>query len=199
VIFIMPRQERRIYLAQLAPYLRTSLLFFATGITIGLAIVFVFPAIANQFEDSVANFIKTFRGLPRIELAGAIFFNNASKTLLAITLGGLFGIIPGIFLLTNGVTIGVVFSLATQSRGFALSLLSIMPHGVLEIPAVILGTSIGFMVGNHAVKTILRRSDAALIIELKRGLRYFCSVIAPLLIVAALVEAFVTSALVSRF
>lgn len=199
MILIMPRHERRIYLAQLGPYLRTSLLFFAIGIAIGLAVVVVFPAIANHFEDSVGNFIKTFRGLPPIELAGAIFFNNASKTLIAITLGGLFGIIPGIFLLTNGVAIGVVFSLATQSRGLALSLLSIMPHGILELPAVILGTSIGFMVGNHAVKTILRKSDAALFVELKRGLRYFCSVIAPLLIVAALIEAFVTSALVSRF
>ena len=198
-MLIMPRHEQRIYLAQLAPYLRTSLLFFGIGIAIGLSIVLVFPAIANHFEDSVANFIKTFRGLPRIELAGAIFFNNASKTLLAIALGGLFGIIPGIFLLANGVALGVVFSLATQSKGLALSLLSIMPHGILELPAVILGTSIGFMIGNHALKTVLRKSDAALVVELKRGLRYFCSVIAPMLVAAAFVEAFVTSALISSF
>ena len=108
-MLIMPRHEQRLYLAQLAPYLRTSLLFFGIGIAIGLSIVLVFPAIANHFEDSVANFVKTFRGLPRIELAGAIFFNNASKTLLAIALGALFGIIPGIFLLANGVALGVVF------------------------------------------------------------------------------------------
>jgi stage II sporulation protein M len=135
--------------------------------------------------------------MPKIQLAGAIFLNNASKTLLAILLGGFFGVIPGIFLLTNGVALGVVLSLSMQTRGLALSLLSILPHGVLELPAVFLGTSIGLMIGNLATRKFFRKADLNLGAELASGLRFFLSVIVPLLLVAALVEAFVTSALVS--
>ena len=128
-----------------------------------------------------------------------IFLNNASKTLLAITLGALFGVVPGVFLLTNGVALGVVFTLAAKSKGLWLSLLSIMPHGAIELPGVFLGTSIGLLVGNHAVTTLLRRTDAALLFEIKRGIRFFCTVIVPLLLVAAFVEAFVTATLIAPF
>jgi stage II sporulation protein M len=198
-MIIMPREECRSYLVELRPYLKISLIFFGIGIAIGLMIVSRYPGLADHFEDSVANFIRTFRGLPRLQLAGAIFLNNASKTLLAITLGTLFGVVPGIFLLTNGVALGVVFTLAAQSKGLWLSLLSILPHGVIELPGVFLGTSIGLLVGSHAVKTLRRRTDAALIFELKRGIRFFCTVIVPLLLVAAFVEAFVTATLISPF
>jgi stage II sporulation protein M len=198
-MIIMPREECRSYLVELRPYLKISLIFFGIGIAIGLMIVSRYPGLADHFEDSVANFIRTFRGLPRLQLAGAIFLNNASKTLLAITLGTLFGVVPGIFLLTNGVALGVVFTLAAQSKGLWLSLLSILPHGVIELPGVFLGTSIGLLAGSHAVKTLRRRTDAALIFELKRGIRFFCTVIVPLLLVAAFVEAFVTATLISPF
>lgn len=195
----MSRVECRSYVVELRPYIKTSLLFFAIGMVIGLMIVSRFPHLADHFEDSVANFIRSFRGLPKFQLAWAIFLNNASKTLLAIVLGALFGIVPGIFLLTNGVALGLVFTLATQAKGFWLSLLGILPHGVIELPAVFLGTSIGLLVGNHAVRWVRRRPDAALMFELRRGLRFFCSVIVPLLLVAAIVEAFVTATLIAPF
>jgi len=198
-MIIMPREEYRSYLIELRPYLKTSVVFFVIGIAIGLMIVSRYPGLAGHFEDSVANFIRTFRGLPPFQLAGTIFLNNASKTLLAITLGALFGVIPGIFLLTNGVALGVVFTLAAQSKGLWLSLLSILPHGVIELPGVFLGTSIGLLVGNQALKMLRRRSDAALMFELKRGIRFFCTVIVPLLLVAAFVEAFVTATLISPY
>lgn len=198
-MIIMSREECRSYLVEIRPYLKTSLVFFGIGVAIGLMIVSRLPGLADYFEDSVANFIRTFRGLPRLQLAGAIFLNNASKTLLAITLGALFGVIPGIFLLTNGVALGIVFTLAAKSKGLWLSLLSILPHGVIELPAVFLGTSIGLLVGNHAVKMLLRRTDAALRFELKRGIRFFFTIIVPLLLVAAFVEAFVTATLIAPF
>jgi hypothetical protein len=79
-MIIMPREECRSYLVELRPYLKISLIFFGIGIAIGLMIVSRYPGLADHFEDSVANFIRTFRGLPRLQLAGAIFLNNASKT-----------------------------------------------------------------------------------------------------------------------
>jgi uncharacterized membrane protein SpoIIM required for sporulation len=53
------------------------------------------------------------------------------------------------------------------------------------------------MIGNLATRKFFRKADLNLGAELASGLRFFLSVIVPLLLVAALVEAFVTSALVS--
>lgn len=195
----MSGEECRSYVSELRPQIKTSLLFFAIGMVAGLMIVLRFPQLTDQFGENIANFVKIFHGLPRFQLAAAIFFNNATKTLLAIVLGALFGVVPGIFLLANGLALGVVFTLATNTKGFWLTLLGILPHGIIELPAVFLGTSIGLLLGSHAVKWVRRHPDAALIVELKRGLKFFCSIIAPLLLVAAVVEAYITAALLSGF
>jgi stage II sporulation protein M len=193
----MPAEERRAYLKRLSPYLKTSLTIFGSGIVIGLMIVSHFPELADKFESSVVGFVKSFRGLSKLELAAAIFLNNTLKTVLAILLGSLFGIIPAVFLLGNGIALGVIFSLSVQMRGVWLSLLSIVPHGLLELPAVFLGTSIGLMVGSRVMKQFFRPPETTIGSELVQGLRFFITVILPLLFIAALVEAFLTSALIT--
>jgi stage II sporulation protein M len=193
----MPAEERRAYLKRLYPYLKTSLVIFGSGIVIGLMAVSHFPLLAQHFETSVVGFVKNFRGLSKLELAAAIFLNNTLKTVLAIFLGSLFGIIPAVFLLGNGIALGVIFSLSAQTRGLWLSLLSIVPHGLLELPAVFLGTSIGLMVGSRVMKQFFRPPETTIGSELVQGLRFFITVILPLLFIAALVEAFLTSALIT--
>jgi len=196
-MIIMSSGERREYLRRLRPYLKTSLIIFGIGVIIGLMIVSSFPEIADQFQSSIAGFVKLFRGLSKLQLAAAIFLNNALKTLATILFGCLFGVIPGIFLFANGIALGLVFSLSVPTRGLWLSLASIVPHGVFELPAVFFGTSIGLMLGAHAVKSIFTGTETTLGAELIRGLRIFCTVILPLLLIAAFVEAFLTSALVA--
>ena len=194
---IMSRGEHRDYLSRLYPYLKTSLVMFGSGVVIGLTAASHFPELAQHFESSVVGFVKIFHGLSKLQLAAAIFLNNALKTLLAILLGSLFGVIPAVILLANGIALGVIFSLSVESRGLWLSLLSILPHGLLELPAVFLGTSIGLMVGGHVIKRLSGQAEATLGSELLQGFRFFCTVIIPLLLIAALVEAFLTSALVA--
>ena len=196
-MIIMSSGERREYLLRLRPYLKTSLVIFGIGVVIGLMINSHFPELADHFQSSLVGFVKIFQGLPRLQLAGAIFLNNTAKTLLAIVLGSLVGVVPGFFLFVNGIVLGLVVPLSVQSRGIWMSLVSIVPHGVLELPAVFLGTSIGLMLGTHTVKSIFTGTETTLGAELIRSLKFFCTVILPLLLIAAFVEAFLTSALVS--
>jgi stage II sporulation protein M len=173
------------------------LVLFGTGIVIGLMIMQSHPTLADYFEDTLANFVKKFASMPRSQLAIAIFLNNTLKTLFSILLGALFGVVPAIFLLANGIALGVAWSLSSEARGPWLSLLSLLPHGVLELPAVFLGTSIGLMIGITSLKRLTGRGDATIADEVAQALQYFCTVIVPLLFVAALVEAFITAALVA--
>jgi len=194
---IMRSEERRAYTVGLYPYLRTSLAIFGAGFVIGLIIVARFPPLTDYFQETIATFVKLFDGIPRFKLAGAIFFNNAVKTLLAIVLGIVLGIVPTIFLLANGIALGVAWSVSSATRGPWISLLSLLPHGVLELPAVFLGTSIGLSIGYHGVRRLAGNFEIHSGAEMVQGLRYFFTVIIPLLIAAALVEAFITPTLIS--
>jgi stage II sporulation protein M len=190
--------EIRAYLIRLRPYLIASIIFFGVGFAIGLMIVNRFPQMADSFESSLTGFVKIFRGLPKLRLFAAIFVNNTVKTLLAILLGLLFGVIPAGFLIVNGAALGVVMSLSTQSRGLWESLLSVLPHGVLELSAVFLGTAIGIMLGVSVMGRLFGKYQAKIGTELSQAFKFFYTVIVPLLLVAAFVEAYVTTALVTR-
>lgn len=195
-MFFMSREDQRAYAAQLMPYLARSAALFLIGIAGGLFIVRQAPELADQFIRNLAAFVKGFAGMPPWQLAIAIFLNNSVKTLIAILAGTLLGIVPTVFLMANGAALGVAFSLSVHTRGLWTSLASIAPHGVIELPAVFLGTSIGLYLGAHALRKLRKQSKRSLAQEIVYGLKFFCAVIVPLLLLAALVEAFVTAALV---
>jgi stage II sporulation protein M len=192
----MNHYQRRDYLRELRPYLIASIIFFAVGTVIGAAVASRFPGLADHFGDSITGFLTTFRGLPKPQLAAAIFLNNSVKTLAAILLGLAIGIVPAVFLVVNGAVLGVVFFLSFHSRGVWPSLVSILPHGVIELAAVFLGTAIGLMLGDVVLKRLLRKSDTKIRAELGRAIGFFSIVIVPMLLAAALIEAFVTTVII---
>jgi stage II sporulation protein M len=195
---MMPYSEIRAYLIRLRPYLIASLIFFGVGFVLGLMIVHRFPQMADSFESSLTGFVKIFRGLPKFRLFVAIFVNNSVKTLLAILLGLFFALIPAFFLIVNGAALGAVMSLSTQARGLRESLLSVLPHGIPELSAVFLGTAIGIMLGVSVLRKITGKHAEKIATELGQAFKFFYSVIVPLLVFAAGVEAFVTTALITR-
>src|SRR2546427_3056589 len=127
----MPAEERRAYLKRLYPYLKTSLVIFGSGIVIGLMAVSHFPLLAQHFESSVVDFVKLFHGLSKLELAAAIFLNNTLKTVLAILLGSLFGIIPAGFFFLKRIGLGGIFLLLTPKPARWVSFFSILPPGMI--------------------------------------------------------------------
>jgi stage II sporulation protein M len=192
----MSAAEQRAYLGRLLPYVTASLTFFALGMILGLIAVQRIPDLREGFAQTLADFTRMFADMPRWKLAGAIFLNNSLKTLAALVLGTALGIVPGVFLLANGAALAVAVSLSIQTRGLGHSLLSILPHGVLELPAVFLATSVGLMLGVGVMKGLRGRPDAPVGEEILCGLKFYCTVVLPVLLLAALVEAFVTAALV---
>jgi stage II sporulation protein M len=192
------QQHLHAYIHRLRPYLTTSIVLFSLGATLGLIIINQFPHMTDSLEESLQAFIKQFRGLPKLELAAAIFLNNSVKTFAMILLGIFFGVVPALFLIANGAALAIVLTLSTQSRGIWLSLLSVVPHGILELPAVFLGTAIGLMMGATFTRRLTTKSEISIGAELGQALKFFVILIVPLLIAAALVEAYVTSALLAR-
>jgi stage II sporulation protein M len=70
--------------------------------------------------------------------------------------------------------------------------MTIVPHGIFELPAIFLGTSIGLKLGLHPFRRLAGKADTTLLSELSYGLRLFFRLILPLLLLAAAIEVFVT-------
>ena len=186
------------YFRELRPFLYTSVLLFALGIIAGslLAGQSIFAGL--KINESLGGFAQMFINLPKPVLAFMIFTNNAVKTLLVIVLGIALAIVPLVFILVNGVAIGVVLHLATQSKGLAYSILAIVPHGVFELPGVLCGAAIGVMLGSKAIKRLFRKSEFKVGFELRRALKIFATTIVPLLVVGAITEAYLTAAILGK-
>jgi stage II sporulation protein M len=194
---MLSKDERLHYQNQLVPYLAISVVLFSAGAILGVLVAFYAPHISQYFNENVADFVKLFRALPKVQLAAAIFVNNTIKALLVIIGGLAFGLFPVIFLLANGAALGFVLSVSMRSRGALTALLAILPHGIFELPAIFLATSMGLLLGRRAIRKLLSSGEISIRNEFTLALRFFVWIVVPLLVIAALVESFLTSVLVT--
>jgi stage II sporulation protein M len=186
------------YLRELKPHVSAIVLLLILGMAAGFFLASFSPVPKPEIVESLGGTARFLLGLPRFLLALGIFVNNSVKTFLVIVSGILLGVVPILFVLANGFAIGFLLHLSTESTGLVNSLLAVVPHGVFELPGVLLGASIGLLLGTRAIKRLWGKSESKLGLELGQGLRFFWSVIVPLLLLGAFVEAFITSALVTR-
>jgi stage II sporulation protein M len=190
--------SRRQYFRELRPFLIAALLLFALGIIAGSLLAGHSSFAGLKISESLGGFAQMFINLPRPLLVLMIFANNAVKTLLVIVLGIVFAIVPVVFIVVNGVAIGVVLHLATESKGFAYSMLAIVPHGLFELPGVLSGAAIGVMLGSKAIKRLFRKSEFKVGFELSRAVKIFVSTIVPLLLIGAITETYLTAAILGK-
>lgn len=119
-----------------------------------------------------------------------IFLNNSVKSFLVILLGFTLGIVPLLFVAINGFILGLISFEVVKLSGLPFALAATLPHGVIEIPLVLLSSAIGIRIGYETVNKI--RGKGNIKRELGRGIRFFALRILPLLLLAAIIEAFVT-------
>lgn len=130
-------------------------------------------------------------------LAYRIFINNLNVTAI-LFVGGIFIFIPGLIILINSVIIGIFLELSYNLQtiipgNFWITLASLVPHGIFEIPAFILSATFGInlglkiLAGKNILSSLSRRQS---IIYYSKQ---FLILILPLLIIAAFMEATVSS------
>ena len=192
------RREHIEFLREIQPYVKASVLLLAFGIILGWLSGAQILTVGSEFQESLGSFAELFARLSKPMLASAIFINNGVKTFLVILLGVLGGVLPVAFLLLNGYAIGWVLYLSIQSKGIVSSLLAVVPHGIFELPAVLLGASVGIFLGARTMRRLFGKFETSLKRDFGRALKFFWRIILPLLLLAAFVEAFVTSAIISR-
>jgi len=120
-----------------------------------------------------------------------LFINNAIKALGLIFLGILLGLPPLLFIGLNGFILGGLGSALESIGGWRYVMASFVPHGVIEIPVILLATALGLTVGMESLKWLVRR-ESRVKLQLSNCLKVYLRWILPGLAVAAIIEVFVT-------
>jgi uncharacterized membrane protein SpoIIM required for sporulation/ABC-type transport system involved in multi-copper enzyme maturation permease subunit len=198
----LPKRLRRLW----PELLFTVLVVFGGGILVGLwgSDTFPLPAQAIDLPNMVDmedfdSAVQASGLLPALSTR-AILWNNVRSLLLA-ALGALFtlGTVAELLLMVPLAVVAYAFfeipKLGIDPGRFIL--ISIMPHGVLELPVAVIATAQAMRMGI----TILRDPDAGggvmgILRELGHFIQLFVALIIPLLALAAWIEAHVTPRLV---
>jgi stage II sporulation protein M len=124
-----------------------------------------------------------------------IFINNAIKALGLVFLGILLGLPPLLFIGLNGFILGGFGSALESVKGWRYVIASLVPHGVIEIPMILLATALGLTIGMESLKWLVRR-ESRVKLQLSDCLKVYLRWILPGLAVAAIIEVFVTPLLI---
>jgi uncharacterized membrane protein SpoIIM required for sporulation len=151
---------------------------------------------ATGFEAGQVN--PLFENVITPILALDLFFHNWQVSLGAIFAGTFFLIPASLTLLFNGIVLGVVVDLIPDR---AMLLSALLPHGVIELPALLFAGSAGLKIGYAILRISLGRSPEAgpELHEVLRQVAYIALGLIPLFIVAGMIEALVTPAVMRAF
>lgn len=122
--------------------------------------------------------------LPMIFIA--ILLNNLLSSLVWMVMGVLFSVPPLYFIARNGFIVGRVSYTTSLTIGLPMTAFLLIPHGVIEISAVLLSMAAGMGLGYQLINSL--RGRGSLRAELGKALRLFVWRITPMLLIAAAVE-----------
>jgi len=159
---------------------------FVLFVVFGLAGFFlpVPELLANNIQEFIEGLIDMIKDLNIWQTILFIFKNNVLSSFVALFFGVILGIIPVLAAISNGYVLGFVSSIVVGEVGY-LSLWRLLPHGIFEIPAIIISLGLGikfgmFIFAKNPREEFMRR--------LILGLKVFLSIILPLLVIAAVIE-----------
>ena len=109
-------------------------------------------------------------------------------SILILVSGVLFGIIPILTIGSNGFLLGVAYRQVAEIGGYSKAALKVLPHGVFEIPALLIAASNGLWLGVTVIRRMRCKESTPLRFHIGHAFRRYLAVVFPLLIVAAAIE-----------
>ena len=169
-----------------------SIGLFVIGIASGLATP---PAILTELinEDmaalrELAAILEPFQ----VTTAIFIFLKNVSALLISFIFSPILCLVPILALTANGWLISFVSVAVVQEESLGFLLAGLLPHGVFELPALIIGEAAALSSGALIIVALVSKERRNLLLPgLKKNL-IFLLVACALLLPAAVIETYVT-------
>ncbi|MGO4549005.1 stage II sporulation protein M [Paenibacillus sp. 2TAB23] len=147
------------YFKKMNPYIAFAAILFLAGMVIGGINPAFKSFLDGQLEGlgKISNMIDDSSN-PTLTMIVFIFLNNAIKSIVVMYLGAMLGILPFFFLVVNGMVIGYLLKGMAELHGggYVLEIIvkGLLPHGILEIPAIIIACAYGMRFGVLVFKAL---------------------------------------------
>lgn len=186
-------------------YLRFSFGGFFIVVLFSMVYVLLMPGekirLIKDFVDQLSETLISNTG-GKITWYG-IFANN----IRAAFIGGALGAVPYLFLpwfavAVNGLILGVLPAYLHRTGTSIVKTLvfGILPHGILEIPAVLISFAFGFLICRKITNLVMGKEKSSQFKEaVVSFIKVYALIIVPVLLIAALIEAYVTPVLLRMF
>ena len=174
-----------------------AIFLFGIGLAFGLATP---TSIINLFSEDIAALQELGNTLVHFNVLTVILIlaNNASALLLSFALSPIFCLMPILALTVNGWLIAFISAIVIQEESLNFVLVGLLPHGIFELPAFILGEAAALSFGAMVIIALFKKERRNLLLpSLKQNLRYLMVALA-LLVPAAIIEIYITPWLLSR-
>ena len=174
-----------------------AILLFGIGIVFSLTTPTGITSLLAEDIAALEELGELLASLPLALTALFIFIKNASVLLLSFVLSPIFCLVPILALTVNGWVLAFVSSMVIQEESLGYLLAGLLPHGIFELPAFILGEAAALSFGTMAIVALFSKEGRNLLLpNLKQNSRYLMIALA-LLLPAAVIETFVTPLLLT--
>lgn len=139
-----------------------SAVLFAGGIAVGWGSEEFEQLLLSQLQGlgEISQELRTSDN-PEWSFFVFIFLNNSIKSVLVMLSGILLGVIPFIFLVVNGMVIGFLLKIVQGSGEslFDLIVKGLLPHGIIEIPVIVIACGYGLAFGGLVFRSMLASGE----------------------------------------
>lgn len=190
----------------LVPILLMLAVFFAVAVAAHFVFSAQYRADPAKMEQQISQLTELISEKDLVDESGqlsvlGLFFNNFIASGMSVVTGVVpFIFVPMAALAINAALIGMISAImaTTGAGGLYELVVSIAPHGVFEIPALLISSAMGIALCLDISARILYKKRALSFLALLAELaRLSVLVVVPLLAVAAVLEAYLTPALMA--
>lgn len=166
-----------------------------SGIIFGFKYSDITEQILKSFIENKSDIISDYGNINALGLIK----NNGIACIVSIIIGFFpFIFLPILTLLLNGFLVGVTLGFGQTVYNMSIIkvfVFGILPHGIFEIPSLIISISMGLYLCLNITKKIIGKTSEKISNILIEYIRIFICIILPLLIIAGLVESYITPTL----
>ena len=183
------------YLKSIRIFILLSVFIFGLTTIMGYYAAALDPVLASNWTKEL-QMLKWILDQPPILIMIIIFLKNLLASAMAMLLGLGLGLIPLMVVTSNGFLLGIVGYAAVQKAGMLFLAAGILPHGIIELPVVLVSIAIGFRLG-YLLALTLAKEKANLSGETRMAFHFLWRYVTPLLFLAAAIETFITPIAIS--
>jgi stage II sporulation protein M len=173
-----------------------AILLFSGSALIGTGLILYNPDLGDTFMGVLQESLNIEEMLnnPPETIALKLFLNNLQACIILFLGGVTFGLLTAFVLMINGLIVGAVIQISIELQGVLFVIAALFPHGIVELPALFISGALGFMLASALKREWEGEGDAAL--EAMRYAALFAKTVLPLLVIAAITEAFITPGII---